>query len=128
MTKLNKFIKSIGNALNKDKFIPIIIVFSIVFFVLTSIFPYWQKNNDFIKFLSPDENANYIGKGSDEDWGKFDWIVEYKAKKNAYVYLSARNNTCSGNVKVEIFKNGKLIYQAENTKPYGVAVVSGFIK
>ena len=34
--------------------------FCLAFFFLSSIFPYWQKSNDFIKFLSPDENANYV--------------------------------------------------------------------
>lgn len=38
----------------------VVVFFCLIFFILSSIFPYWQKSNDFIKFSSPDENANYI--------------------------------------------------------------------
>lgn len=46
---------------DKNKlFLGIVIFFCFVFFVLASIFPYWQSSNNFVKFLSPDENANYF--------------------------------------------------------------------
>ncbi len=60
MIKLNKIKENIRNILSRDKFIPVIITSSIIFFFLSSLFPYWQRSNDFVKFLSPDENANYV--------------------------------------------------------------------
>lgn len=40
--------------------LPIVAIFCIFFFVLASILPYTQVKLDFIKFFSPDENANYV--------------------------------------------------------------------
>ncbi|MDD3711541.1 MAG: glycosyltransferase family 39 protein [Patescibacteria group bacterium] len=53
-----------SNTFHKERlyrwYLPVVILFCLVFFFLSSIFPYWQKTHDFIKFSSPDENANYI--------------------------------------------------------------------
>ena len=37
-----------------------LLVGALLFFTLSSILPYWQKQHNFIKFFSPDENANYV--------------------------------------------------------------------
>ncbi len=38
----------------------ILISFCLLFFLSSSIFPFFKESQDFVKFLSPDENANYI--------------------------------------------------------------------
>ena len=60
MTNIKKIIKNIGRITQKDRFLTIIIAFSAVFFLMTSILPNFQEKNNFLKFFSPDENANYV--------------------------------------------------------------------
>lgn len=60
MTNIKKIIKNIGRITQKDRFLTIIIAFSVVFFLMTSILPNFQEKNNFLKFFSPDENANYV--------------------------------------------------------------------
>lgn len=59
---------------------------------------------------------------------KGSWEIEFKAKPDKYVYLSARNNTGAGKVKVEIIQGSKQLYSSDSDLAYGVAVVSGFVK
>lgn len=70
-----------------------------------------------------DNLGNYKNVGAKETWK-----YEYKAKPNKYVYLSARNNTSNGTVKVEILQNEKVIYSAKTDVPFGAATVSGYVK
>lgn len=44
----------------RDWFLLTLAFLSVVFFVLASILPYFQTSIGFIKFFSPDENANYV--------------------------------------------------------------------
>ena len=60
MTNIKKIIKNIGKIAPKDKFLFVIIGFSVIFFLMTSILPNFQEKNNFLKFFSPDENANYV--------------------------------------------------------------------
>lgn len=60
MNILEKIIEKIRSIYEKDKFLFIVIFFSFVFFLLASILPYYQKEQGFLKFFSPDENANYV--------------------------------------------------------------------
>jgi hypothetical protein len=77
--------------------------------------------NDYeIKYV--DEHGNYKMSGA-----KANWSLEFKAKPEKYLYLSAKNNTAAGTVKVEIFQGSKLLYSAKDEMPFGVAVVSGFV-
>ncbi len=73
---------------------------------------YWIQYND--------EYGNYKQMGSVTTWE-----YEFKARSGKYLYLSARNNTAYGAVKVEVFQGSKLILTAYNDVPYGDAVVSG---
>lgn len=43
-----------------DWFLLIIVFLSLIFFILAAILPYFQVKIDFVKFFSPDENANYV--------------------------------------------------------------------
>ncbi|PKM91767.1 hypothetical protein CVU82_00990 [Candidatus Falkowbacteria bacterium HGW-Falkowbacteria-1] len=60
MNILQKTIERTSNTYKRDKFLPIVVIFSFIFFVLASILPYYQKEQSFLKFFSPDENANYV--------------------------------------------------------------------
>ncbi|MFA7050373.1 MAG: hypothetical protein WC164_04685 [Patescibacteria group bacterium] len=54
---LKKYIKKI---IKKDKFLLFVVFFSVAFFLMTSILPKFQQDLGFLKFFSPDENANYV--------------------------------------------------------------------
>lgn len=56
------------------------------------------------------------------------WKYEFRVKPDTYVFLQAKNNTASGEVKVEILKGNKVIFTEENSIPYGTATCSGYIK
>ncbi|MFA5644078.1 MAG: hypothetical protein WC928_00930 [Patescibacteria group bacterium] len=60
MKKIEKFFREFNNKLTGKLHLVLVLFFCLVFFFLASILPYQQEKNDFIKFLSPDENANYI--------------------------------------------------------------------
>ena len=44
----------------KDKFLLPVLICCLIFLILTSILPFFQIKQGFLKFFSPDENANYI--------------------------------------------------------------------
>jgi len=44
----------------KRKIDPILVIGVLLFFILSSILPFWQRQQGFVKFFSPDENANYV--------------------------------------------------------------------
>ncbi len=67
--------------IKKNKFfkpeILIVAFFCFLFFILSSILPYWQNNQDFLKFFSPDENANYIFTKLFQESGNLDIYEKY---------------------------------------------------
>lgn len=77
-------------------------------------------NDYWIQYV--DEYGNYKQMGSVTTWE-----YEFKAKPEKYLYISARNNTAYGAVKVEVFQGSKLILSAFNDVPFGDAVVSGYV-
>lgn len=58
--KCKKIKTAIINIFKKDKFLLFVILLSALFFLMTSILPNFQERNNFLKFFSPDENANYV--------------------------------------------------------------------
>ncbi len=60
MKYFQKILKLIIKPFKDDKFLLPVFILALVFFVLTSILPAFQVKQDFLKFFSPDENANYI--------------------------------------------------------------------
>lgn len=57
---INKCKKYIDKIIKNDKFLLIVIGLAVIFFLMTSILPNFQQNLGFLKFFSPDENANYV--------------------------------------------------------------------
>ncbi len=78
------------------------------------------SNDYWIQYV--DEYGNYKQAAANAKWE-----YEFKAKPEKYLYISARNNTGGGFVKVEVFQNDKVLLTATDNKPYGVAVVSGYV-
>lgn len=70
-----------------------------------------------------DELGNYKNVGA-----KSTWKYEFKARPNKFVYLSAKNNTAYGTVKVEILQNDNVIFTSKTELPFGAATVSGYVK
>jgi len=60
MNIINKIKEKINSKLKKDRFLLPVILISGLFFIITSVLPFFQNNQEFLKFFSPDENANYI--------------------------------------------------------------------
>jgi hypothetical protein len=58
---------------------------------------------------------------------KKNWEYTFKAKPGAYVFLSAKNNTSEGQVKVDIRRRGERILSDESFMPFGIATVSGTV-
>lgn len=77
---------------------------------------------EFIIQYSDEKGANKMTSSLTE------WVYEFKCKPETFVYLSAKNTTGTGEVKVEIFQGKDLLYQDINDIPYGVATISGFVK
>jgi hypothetical protein len=78
-------------------------------------------NDYWIQYV--DEYGNYKQAGA-----KDSWTMEFKAKPDKYLYLSARNNTGAGYVKVEVFQGNKVLLSSKSEVAFGVAAVSGFVK
>lgn len=95
--------------------------FCLVFFFLSSIFPYWQKSNDFIKFLSPDENANYTFTRLYEESGqlsfyeKYNFISEDIVKPRSYF-------SYQGEVKPVSFL-GIMVFYGGLAKAFGSGII-----
>ncbi|HPT08164.1 MAG TPA: glycosyltransferase family 39 protein [bacterium] len=60
MKYFQKILSSIIKAFKDDKFLLPVFILSVVFIILSSILPAFQVKQDFLKFFSPDENANYV--------------------------------------------------------------------
>lgn len=69
--------KNIKNRTNNKINIIIVAIFCIIFFILTSILSYWQKEREFLKFSSPDENANYVFTKLYQETGKLYIFEKY---------------------------------------------------
>ena len=78
-------------------------------------------NDYWIQYV--DEHGNYKQTGL-----KTSWTYEFKAKPEKYLYLSAKNNTGIGDVRVDVIQGQKVLFTAKNSQPFGVATVSGFVK
>ncbi|HOZ53087.1 MAG TPA: glycosyltransferase family 39 protein [bacterium] len=61
----------------EDRFLLPVILVSGLFFVMTSILPFFQNNQEFLKFFSPDENANYIFAQLYQDRGNLHFFEKY---------------------------------------------------
>ncbi len=72
-----KDIKEINKKRQDRWFLFLVALFSTIFFVLSSIFPHWQNSNGFIKFLSPDENANYVFTRLYQESGQLSFYEKY---------------------------------------------------
>lgn len=72
-----KNIKKINKKRQNQGSLLLVGFFCLVFFFLSSIFPYWQKSHDFIKFLSPDENANYVFTKLYQESGQLSFYEKY---------------------------------------------------
>ena len=55
------------------------------------------------------------------------WKLEFKAQRNAFVYISAQKRHEAGAVRTAIYVNGLLLQEAESTSEYGIATVSGSV-
>jgi hypothetical protein len=60
MNRVKTFFQKIQKPFKKDPFLLFVIFFCTLFFVLSSALPYIQSKNNFVKFFSPDEGANYV--------------------------------------------------------------------
>ncbi len=61
----------------KDKFLLPVLIFCFVFFILVSILPFFQIKQGFLKFFSPDENANYIFTELYQETGSLAFFEKY---------------------------------------------------
>lgn len=112
----------------------------IIVFFLSMIFVACDKNNAPFTFnrevsykvtgTAQDYHIEYI-----DEYGNFqktsakkNWEYSFSAKPGTYVFLSAKNNTGMGQVKVDIRRRGDRIYTDESFIPYGIATVSGTIE
>ncbi|MFA5420676.1 MAG: hypothetical protein WC280_01450 [Patescibacteria group bacterium] len=113
--------KSIKNIYKKDKFLIPVIFVSIIFFFISSILPNYQRNQDFLKFFSPDENANFVftklySSGSDLFiFEKYNLIAEDIVTPRSYV----SNN---GYIKPVSFL-GMTIYYGFLAKIFGSGII-----
>jgi hypothetical protein len=98
-----------------DKNSQIIVVKKKINYVVTG-----TANDYLIQYV--DEYGNYKQAASSAKWE-----YEFKARPEKYLYVSARNNTEYGFVKVEVFQNDKLLLTATDNLPFGAAVVSGYV-
>ncbi len=53
------------------------------------------------------------------------WYYTWKQNGTRWLYLSAQNNTASGNVTVTIYKNGKVLTSNTGYGGYSIATVDG---
>ncbi len=61
----------------KDKFLLPVLICCFIFFVLVSILPFFQIKQGFLKFFSPDENANYIFTELYKETGNLSFFEKY---------------------------------------------------
>jgi hypothetical protein len=53
------------------------------------------------------------------------WYYKWTQTGKRWLYLSAQNNTASGNVTVKIYKNGEVVEQNTSYGAYSIATVDG---
>jgi hypothetical protein len=105
----------------KDKFLWLVIFFALVFFVISSILPNYQKNQDFLKFFSPDENANFVftnlySQGSElVIFEKYNLIADDIVRPRSYT-------SYGGDIKPVSFL-GMTIYYGSIAKVFGPGVI-----
>lgn len=61
----------------KDKFLLPVLICCFIFFILVSILPFFQIKQGFLKFFSPDENANYIFTELYKETGNLSFFEKY---------------------------------------------------
>lgn len=118
MNRLKNYIKRV---VKKDKFLLFVILFSVVFLLMTSVLPNFQEKNNFLKFFSPDENANYVftklfaQTGNLYVFEKYNLIAEDIVRPRSYV-------SENGFIKPVSFL-GMTIYYGFLAKIFGVGII-----
>lgn len=79
MNNINKIKVRISTSFKEDRFLLSVILISGLFFVIVSILPFFQNNQGFLKFFSPDENANYIFSRLYQDTGDLYFFEKYNS-------------------------------------------------
>ena len=70
--------------------------------------------------------ATYYAQGEalQQDYVSDGWWYKFNPSSDDFLYISAQKQCEQGTVRVELYKNGRLIKQASSTAPYGIASVS----
>lgn len=71
-----------------------------------------------------DEKGDIVSTGISGE--NIPWTYSFDAKPNTYVYLQGVNTGSDGDVKVEIMKKKKTLFNKSNNSPYGSVTVSGY--
>lgn len=77
MNYLNQVKNSFLDKFRSDRFLLPVIVFCLIFLILSSVLPFFQVKQDFLKFFSPDENANYIFTKLYQESGQLSFFEKY---------------------------------------------------
>jgi len=72
-----KIVSKIIENFKEDKFLLPVLICCFIFFILVSILPFFQIKQGFLKFFSPDENANYIFTQLYQETGDLSFFEKY---------------------------------------------------